>query len=249
MKVAKRGRGYNDAIVVANMRSASSFLISCLSGHPEIRAMGGEETEVLLSDVWRTNGDADVDVLRRYYDHPTISLTCAKITYVQFSREIADFIISRRLKVIHLTRENVIRWALSAVVNEKTSDERYGHFFEGMERPKIPRFTVVPSYFLGLMISCDTWQRRMHRLFEEISNEVLSLTYEDVVGREGSNSEGIDPEKGRAITDFLGVPYKPLTSDRRKGNIWPISEVIANWNEVHDLISHSDYMALLEGLG
>jgi hypothetical protein len=244
VRSARKQRGYDDAIVVANMRTASSFLIDSLGSHSDISAFDGEV--LLPGSPWREKGDNNAEVLTRYYSQVSLSVLCAKVTYVQVGPHVLDFISANDLKVMHLTRDNVLRLAFSAAVNMHTEDPRYGHICEGDDRPEMPHFDVDPTWFMKRAQRNDRNQVRMRGLLDDMPNEVLHLTYRDVVGGEGRDAEGVLEETVREICDFLGVPYGPLISDRRKSNPWPMSEVVANWDDVKEAISHSKYMALLQ---
>lgn len=205
-------------IIIANMRSGSTFLVSCLNSHSKIKAFDGEP-------LWERQGDP-VSILEDYYR----DFDVAKITYIQVNDDILDFVSSRGMKIVHLTREDPVHWAFSAAINEYTNDIRYKHFHSGMERPEMPRFAVDVSKFMDDVDACARNQRRMRNRLEGLPNEVYHITYEEITG--GHNVSGIAEDVARPLCEFLDVSYEPLTSDRRKSAIWPMEEVITNWSEL-----------------
>lgn len=222
------------AIIIANMRSGSTFLVSCLGSHSQIEAYDGEP--LLYGSPYRGWNDTDLDVLERYYQMADV----AKLTYVQVTDEILTYAAEKGLRVIHLTRPDVIGWAFSAATNRNTEDRRYGHIKVSQERPEKPSFTVDVERFMRNARLADKNQRAYTERLGSLPNEVLHLTYDDITG--GVSAAGIPEPTGRQLCGFLGLPYEPLTSDRRKSG-WPMEEVVTNWPELRQAIEESEYAA------
>jgi len=151
-----------DVIIIANMRTASSFLVGSLARHEEIHADGWEI--LLPGSSYREAGDSDIDVMEKFYNSSE-KVCCAKITYAQVNASVLNYVIDHNFKVIHLTRNN------TDFIPERTSNR---------------------------------------------------------------------------ICDFIGVERAKLSCDRRKTNVWPISKVVKNWDEVKSLISTSKFSEMLD---
>jgi len=235
-----------DAIIVSQMRAGSTFLVSALSSHPDVKAYDGEVC--YPGSPWMKEGDSNVDALRRYYkvSHEDTS-TVGKITYAQFDSEVINWVATKKMPVIHLTRENYFLWANSAFQDQATSDPRYNHFFEGMEKPEPPRYEYPPQKWFAWMQHCEHVQKTNRAIIQGLGVDVFEVTYERIT-QGGQRVNRLYGSVAKGICSFLGVLYyQSLPTARRKSAQWSLKEVITNWQEVHNYISRTRFKEMMEG--
>lgn len=225
-RIRKEYEMHNEkAIIIANMRSASTMLVSALVRHSEI---DGHDGEILLrGSPWRDDGDSDCGVMERFY----ASNDLAKVTYVQVTEPVLGFVVENDLRVIHLTRPNTVHWAFSATTNRKMEDPRYKHITVDDERPPAPRFEVNPQRMIRLAGRCHNNQRKFTDRLDDLNVPLMHTTYDAITGGEGCSAEAVPEKAARELCEFLGVQYEPLTTPRRKSG-FPMRDVITNWKEV-----------------
>jgi hypothetical protein len=220
----------NKAIIIANMRSASTMLVSAMVGHSRIDGYDGEI--LLYESPWRDYDDSARDVMERFY----ASNDLAKVTYVQVTEPVLGFVVDHDLPIIHLTRPSADRWAFSAITNRKTEDPRYKHITVDDERPQAPEFEVDPQEMVRLARRCLKNQRRFAGLFNNLGVPLMHTTYDAITGGEGRSAEMVPEKTARELCEFMGVPYEPLTTHRRKSG-FPMEDVITNWGEVRTALA------------
>jgi LPS sulfotransferase NodH len=126
------------------------------------------------------------------------------------------------LKVIHLTRENLLRVHVSYLISQET---RQWVKTAGQTSDSQPPMRVH--------VNLSEWEKRMQYMdamrsdalsfFE--GHDMLQVTYFDLTGNWD--------ETTRHIQTFLGVPLHPLKRSTRRQNPHFLSELITNYDEVH----------------
>ncbi len=128
----------------------------------------------------------------------------------------------RDVRILHLTRRNLLRQVLSGATAHATA--KWGIGASGGAPMKDERVVVrldpdeLAIDFEGL-----------NRLTEEArarfaSHRVLELTYEDLAAA---------PEvQLRRVQDFLGLPHRPVSTRTRKLATRPLADVIGNYDEL-----------------
>ena len=232
------------ALLLANMRSGSTFLVQSLDSHPD---MWWDRAEPLLDGSWwreRYPGPR-VKTMKAFYGAPARAKVAGmKMTYAHLDPDVWDYIGEQNFHLIHLTRKNVLRWAVSALVNQKHKG-RPGH----TDHANLPiaTITVKPHALINLATQAELMQAGARREIDKLGlDHVLHLEYGEVVGGEGKVPEGPTPEATERVCAFLGVKAVPLSSPRRGVNRYPMSEIFTNWPEVREAIMKSRFRDLLE---
>lgn len=236
-----------DTLIVANMRTGSTFLVSALGAHPNVYAFDGEIC--FPGSPWMSDGDAYEDALSSYYDDSPAhedQIKVAKITYAQLNPLTLDWIEHRKMPVIHLIRKNFFLWAYSAFQDQATKDPRYNHFFDGMEEPPPPRFSVLPRRWIAWMDHCWQIQRLNRFLLQRAGVDMIDISYEQITHNKHEVASLYGPI-AEQICEFIGIAFsEPLETRRRKSARWPIKEVIENWDEVYRVLKGSKYSRMIE---
>jgi hypothetical protein len=226
------------AVIVASVRSGGTFLAHCLSNHPQIFCDRGESLH--HTSLWHTHLTADRRKLLYCLTHMQgYRVSMCKLTYHQAFSEVWDYI--RRVPVLWLRRENVIRQAVSVIVNGMARGGRIQRPQHTFRRVQDIRVNLGPELVLraarGLL---ERDQQAMERL-EDL--RALALTYEEIVGPASTLADGA----ARRICAFLGVRYvATLGCELTRINAQPLSEMIENWDEVRRAIKGSELAHFLD---
>ena len=86
-------------------------------------------------------------------------------------------------------------------------------------------------------------------MLEERFGEVVRATYETAFVPVAEDT-GIAPDVHEAVCRALGLEVQAAGSfvcDLRKQNIWPLPEMIANYERIADVLNRSRFYHMLEG--
>ena len=78
---------------------------------------------------------------------------------------------------------------------------------------------------------------------------LLCLTYEDLVGYEGNETDEVMGATATAICEHLEVEVMPLISYTRRVNPQPLCELVENWTELAAALGGTELGRILEGEG
>jgi hypothetical protein len=232
------------AVIIANLRTGGTFLSHCLSNHPDIFCDRAESLH--HSSVWNRNLTVKQGRLLHCLLHQhgyDVSMT--KLTYAQATSN-WDYLIKTQPMVLWLRRENVIRQAVSVILNrmarEKHKIEYPQHSFD-----KVAPISAeiapegILKYARGLRRNDNDMRDRLTAF-----GNVLPLTYAGIIGWEGRDALVLEFNSGKIICEFLGVKLVVLPSKLRPINPRPLSETLQNWDKVREAITKSEFAELLK---
>lgn len=225
-------RRYVPFVLLGRSRTGSNLLHSMLNAHRRVRVVG---------EVFRRMAGRDLD---RVLDHalgkqPYYIRACGfKLFYnhpvdTKDPRLWTDLAALAELRVVHLTRRNILRTLLSQRIAIRT--DRWRHVGRGDAGPA-PRVTFTPQELAKRFEQTRRNERWAAERFAD--HPTLNLTYEDLVAA---------PEATlRQVTDFLGVdPIAPRTTLSRQ-NPQPAAQLIANFAELEQAFRGSPWHAFFE---
>jgi hypothetical protein len=161
-----------------------------------------------------------------------------KLMYAQLGAypEILLYLIRHRVRVVHLVRRNHLDVVLSYAVKAKIGR---AHMLEGQAAPDDIRVKLDTKNLVGRL----AWLQRKQNMARTLLNwsrlPHLEVAYEDLLR---------DPTCFRPIWEFLSVPpeqalpHSTLLKIRQGGQ----REVISNYDEVKQLLAHSEFAMLVE---
>jgi len=244
MKLIKTAR---PAILIAHTRSGGTFLAHCLSTHPDIFCPRGEP--LLPSHSWRQSLPHHVPssailgcILHAFH----YEVGMCRITYVQTSLEVFDYLRSVEAKVILLERKNLLRCAVSQTIMNMVSRGEIEYSLHSTQTVEIPGVTLRPPAVLERCRWQAEWQTKIHKSMRDLKLRVLHLTYADVVGGEMVNADRLPLATTERITSFLGVEQYPMSSPLRAVAPRPLCKIVANWDELKAAIQTSEFACHLE---
>jgi len=232
------------AVIIANVRSGGTFLSHCLSNHPQIFCDRGESLHHL--SLWHTY--LTVDRVKLLYCLTHMSgwrASLCKLTYNNaFQPDLWAYLDKARPHVIHLSRRNVIRQAVSALINRMARAGQIEHPSHSFETPAAARVDLAPQTILDLARGLRAEDERVAKALAGWPH-VLALDYATLMGGEGMVASRLDVKAGRAVCDFLGVTYHAMPCELKRVNPQPLSEILTNWQDVLPAIQASEFAECL----
>lgn len=226
-------------VIVADVRTGSTLLSATLDRHPEIRCRGelfhpedfpdnqvpcGPRHALSARElVDRALGERYIRAagFRAMVFHPDVG---ARPRWAGAWRVLAS---RPRLRAILLRREDVLAQYASLVIAQQT-----GRFNPSPEDPlydptQRPRVRVDPA-------DLEQWRHERECLYARCRGWLadkpwLELRYEDLTADWAGSIEQIE--------DFLGVTHQPLAPAKQKQEQRPLSESIANYDELQRLLA------------
>ena len=234
-------------VIVAAIRAGGTFLSHCLSNHPRICCDRGEPLHHKSS--WRRSIGGDVTVLLRALLNQTgYHVSMCKLTYTQaFHRDVWPEVLDVQPRVIWLRRDNLIRQALSVAINKRARAGQLTRPQHTFLRTAPVAITISPAQFLRYCEMLDRQNAAAEKRLRDIT-DVLPVTYEEITenARHPYMATGLNPKAGARLCEFLGVPAHPMPADLRRVNPGPVSDLLANWQEIRDAIAASAYADMAE---
>lgn len=139
------------------------------------------------------------------------------------------------VRVIHLRRQNLLRGIVSAKVAHKT--KKWGTTASGGHATDSGRkVTLDPQKLLRDFEAEARYARETDDHFKD--RPIFQTTYEKLVR---------DPKSElKSIQQFLDLPVADLKTETRRQSVTPLAELVANYDEVADLLRSTQYSCLLD---
>ncbi len=218
-------------VVITRSRTGSNLLISLLDSHDDIVAFGekfnrleGRSCQSVYDEIFRNKPNKQVG-FKIFYYHPLDSE----------DKSIWDLIQNDpHIKIIHLIRENLLRVHISRLIAGKT--DVWSSKNKKDINPDSKKVEINPTELLNDIRVTHNHIKAARETFNQHS--ILEVTYEDL----------IDPSREvlNDIQKFLDVAPKNLASELRRQNPEALSQLISNYQEIHDLLAGTDYEFMLE---
>lgn len=233
------------AVIIAAIRSGGTFLSHCLSNHPQIFCDRGEPLH--HDSVWVSNLHPDRrHLLAAILNQTGYEVSMCKLTYAQaFHPHIWPWLAKRQPAVIWLTRENLIRQAVSVLINRQARRQggikRPQHTFQELRPVQVE---LAPEQVLAKareLRSHDNQARQRLAGFKA----VLPLTYNQIIGGEGESAIRLPVRTTTRLCEFLDVRRETLRSDLKRVNPFALRTLLANWRQVTAAVQASEFAACL----
>jgi LPS sulfotransferase NodH len=220
-----RHREYQPFLIVTRARTGSNMLISALQSHPNVHAEGE-----LLQQV-RDTGDIDVVLHNIFRAGRARSVLASgfKIFYYHPLHDDSGVVWEKlraveRLRVVHLKRRNRLRTFTSRQIADRTNEwiakGRHDPRHETTGRELTLRRRELEKYFE----QGEAYEAECEARFA--GWPMLDVYYEDLAA--DLNGEV------RRVTRLLGVPDANVHAQTRQQNPEPLSQLIANYEELAD---------------
>jgi hypothetical protein len=232
------------ALIIAPVRSGGTFLSHCLSNHPDMYWDRGEP--LLKRSNWGPYSQTDrirlLDVLTNQTGY---LVSGCKVTYDQaFQPDVWEWIARRQPYILWLRRENLLRQAVSQVINRRVAAGELDRPQHSFERLEIEPVEIDPQDIVRYIVHFGRQDKGAGQRLREALPYVLALTYEAITGNEEATE--IAPAEAQRICEFLGVEVLPMTTRMIRIHPGPLSAILSNWPEVRGAVRRSEYAYLLE---
>lgn len=234
-------------MLVAAVRSGGTFLAHCLSNHSQIFCDRGEPLH--HGNVWREAGAGwRRRLLAILLNQTGYRVSMCKLTYTQaLHREIWPWLVERQPLVIWLRRENVVRQAVSALINRQARGGRVKRPQHSFTEVKRIRVELDPEAILKQARGLAARDKRAGRMLGGRMKRLCRLTYAEVVGGEMCEATRLPLETTKGVCGFLGVDYELLRCELKRVNPGPLREMLTlkAWRAVEKAIRKSEFEELL----
>jgi LPS sulfotransferase NodH len=203
-------------------RTGSSFLVSCLSSHPEVIAEG--ERLVRQSASWQ----------RDWIDGLFGAPRKAPVRAVGFKTKLKDVadrdgfareLARHEVRLVTMARRNLVKLAVSTL-NARRIHAATGRWNNAADAPPLGPLEAGVEEIAAMVDRCEREQREVLAFAESLARPTLHLDYEDLL---------VDRDAWlRRATDFLEVSPLPLASTVGKATDDDLRAALARYDEVRD---------------
>ncbi|CAI0558242.1 unnamed protein product [Linum tenue] len=237
--------------ILSMQRSGSGWFETLMNSHINVSSNG----EIFGKKDRRANVTAIVNVLDRVYNLDWFSSASknecnAAVGFkwmlnqgvLEHHEGIVDYFNMNGVHAIFLFRRNLIRRLISVLANSYDKSKKplngthKSHVHSVAEAKVLAKYkpSLNASTLLAELKSVDSRAARAIGYFK--STRHIVLYYEDVVGNR---------TKLKEVQDFLGLPYRELTSRQIKIHSGTLAEQIANFEEVQTVLKGTPYESFL----
>lgn len=236
-------RNSRPAIIVAGPRTGGTFLTHCLDAHPEMRWERGEPLHPQRR--FKLLGLSDAQIVGLLFETPGYHVSGFRALYGELPTETWQCVAAYAPLVIHLTRANVLRQAVSYLINQMAREGRIPlHPQHTFEEPKQTLVHIDPDTLLRTCYTMIAETQIWRALLRETGLTVLELDYADLVGFPGLDVPGLAEPAAIQLCEFLSVPQlssHAMYTRLRKVNKGPLRAIVENWDEVREAVAASDF--------
>lgn len=226
------------AILIAHTRSGGTFLSHCLGSHPDISCPRGEPLRT-----WQAHlpNASPVEIIAAALHAYHYKVAMCRITDIQTSVAIYDYLRKTKAGIIVLERENLLRCAVSQTIMNMVNRGEIDRPIHTAKTSKARPVEIQPVAVLERCRWQREWQERTRRDVDATGLDHLYLTYEDIVGKEMVSAERVPLLTTERICSFLRVEQCPLVSHLRAVSPYHLKDLVSNWSQVRATIEDSEF--------
>ena len=224
-------------MIIAGVRSGGTLLAHSLDSHPLIFCARGEP--IHAKSEWRYVGITQtLDVLTNMTGYIASGL---KVQNDQLNYSVIQTYLSENeIKIIRLTRENILHQAISAEINKLSREENLNvpqHSFDLVEPFKV---ILEPRRLLQVCETLRVSNLTASLILRRLNLIPFALTYEQMTHGAVMIQEIPYVLTGK-LCEFLNTGRAQLHNYLYRIHSLPYSETILNWEELKEEISNSEY--------
>jgi len=227
-------------VIIAGVRSGGTLLAHSLDSHPLISCMRGEPYH--SASEWKVlHSQRRINLITNLtgYLVSGFKLQNDQLTYpttVLYIKELG-------LKIIKLTRENILNQAISLVINnqsrkvEETALKIPQHSFEEVDYEP---FKLSPKAIINACVTLEASNLRTQEILDYHKLSSYDITYEQMT----LNSvmiQSLPYELTGNLCKYLGVGRYELRNFLHRINWKPYSESIINWEDIITKVKATKY--------
>jgi len=229
-------------LILAHVRTGGTFCAHALSNHPQIYCDRGETLHHLSA--WRMAHVPVEQILEAIWHQDGYMAAGWRAIYRQaFHPRVWPLVVEARPRIIHLTRANVTRQAVSFgyqhLVRQGALPYYPVHSFHTHTRRPV---AVEPAVIVGYAQKVAREMREGRKRLAAFPGDVLEVTYEEMVGN-GAATEMAAPVADR-IERYLNVRPAPLPVDLVCDFDAPMAEWFSNWGAIRSALQAAGFGGL-----
>ena len=251
------------AIILTTQRTGSTFLVACLSSHPEVRCHGeilagsrlywvpdliyksrfaAKWYRYLRSGAWYSTRTMSLFLDRGRIGSMDVGLRPVMAFKAMYNHISPPWTLNylrndTTIRILHLRRHSLLKSYVSNLLLSVKRDNRWkAHVYA----PVAPVSIKVSS---EQAISHMRRSRAQYEAHERIFGEHprLQLSYETMI-----EGQSIKPDVAREICEFLGIADRPMHANLIKINPERLQEMVTNYDELASAISKTEFADLLD---
>lgn len=224
---------YQRFIILSRSRTGSTLLLDLLKSHPNISMKGeifqklnGQTTDRIWHDAFSRKLPFIKAVgFKLFYYHP---MDVSDKTVWKFMRS------NRDIKIIHLTRKNILNTVISREIAKKTKTWEISKPLAQSKRA--PKVKLDPKTCLQQIKQTETWESDSRDKLK--NHQILEITYRQLANNRTQTL--------RKVFDFLDVPIKRTSTSLVKQNVQPLKQKIQNYDEIKSVMVKNGYSSFIE---
>ena len=228
-------------IIIASVRSGGTLLTHSLDSHPLISCMRGEPFHA-RSEWCVIPAKYRIELLTNFTG---VLASGFKIQNNQLTYpNMLEFIKNLNLKIIRVTRENILAQAISLVINNQTRVGNLNIPQHTFTQEALVPFELPAIPVLDACITLEKSNADILNLLNKSELETLDITYEQLT-ENAITIQSIPYELTGKLCKYLKVGRFELRNFLHRINWKPYPEIIINWNEIQEQISDTPYKRFL----
>lgn len=226
-------------VVLFLERDGSTYMISMLSSHPEIKTVF-ERFYVIKNK--GLGAHEQLSWADSFFTPPLVGREKAigfktKLVDVLDREEFAQFLLEKQCRVIHMQRRNIIK-AVVSKINAKRLHDRTGNWNLYKEADRLPPAAIDLDEFAALIQEREALDQELTEFVAQLDLPKITICYEDLL----QDRDGIL----RQVFDFLNVKWFPVESKTKKNTQDDLREVIENYDDLRHRYAGTRYEAMFD---
>ena len=238
------------AVILTTQRTGSTFLVDCLSSHPEIECayeilIGAPDTPrpqyrgpfkqlVKVANVFTSGAWRPARRLESFYSGGRARVRAFKAMYNQLLNPFALRFLrdNQDIRILHLRRDNLLKVHVSRLLMTKRDR------VQALQPVVAVRTRVDPEQTIQAMRKARARYEHFESLFQR--HRRLQLTYEGLF-----DGQQLDAETAREVCDFLDVANYPMKSKILKLNPESLRDMVTNYDELAAVVAQTEFADML----
>lgn len=225
-------RSVTPFVILFEGRTGSSYLVTSLSKHPNVRA-GWEE----LVQMKALGHESQAEWTRKALTAPMIGRFGA-VGFKTKLRDIADpiqfsqLLRERNVRIIHMQRRNRVKVAISEI-NCNVLHARTGSYNVYKKDDRLPPIRIEVAEFRSTLAMREQLDSDLKRFVDDLHLPTLDIYYENILLDE--------PNTLKAIYEFIGVTPRMTKGASYKNTSDDLRSALLNFEELKASVSGTPY--------
>ena len=229
----------NKFVLLFQGRTGSSYLQQSLNSHPNI---------IMLPEVWagmkyipkqkrKQNAEKQLnwakEFFERYYNKKINAIGFkTKLIDVLDPKEFARFLEQNNIKIIYMTRRNIIKLTISEI-NARRLYNKTKRWNLAQEKDRLLPFNLNLNRFKKKLKEKEQMEKKLKIYIKTLNLPVLKICYEDLLMDE--------LETLKKINKFLEVPFRKTKGNLVKNTSDNLKEIILNLDKIQSRYHGTKY--------